>query len=171
MLNSALTRGDMGFLTDRLKGTPYTCKPEDVPTQMGGPACDVVGQQFDAFPIGHWRSEGGRYPVQVAIQALLRLKDEGQPAATDSFGDGRPRIYAVGVASGRYATVITALIARPANFAGSGPLRVVQVVSWRFDSGHWQAVSLLSAFVLADEFLTPVAEIDKYVPGWEKFAP
>ena len=171
VLDLALARGDIEFLTARLKGTPYTCKPEDIPMGLGGPACDRVGQQFDAFLIGHWRSEGGTYPVETAARLLRRLKEEGLPVAKDSFGEGRPRVYGLGIRAGRYATVLTALVARPANFAGSGPLRVVEVVSWRFDSGRWQATSLLSAWVLAEEFLTPVPEIDQYVPGWEKFAP
>lgn len=102
---------------------------------------------------------------------MNRLTDEGKPAATDSFGDGNFRVYAIGAQPGKYMTVLTAIIARPADFAGSGPLRVVEVLTWRFESTQWEAVGMLSAFVVAEQLLQPGPDINMYVPGWEKLGP
>lgn len=167
--DAELARGSIDFLVSRLNATPYTCKPSDVPPGVGGPACEYAGQQFNGFAIGHWHSEGGLYPVENAITLLRRLQDESVPGATDAYGQSRPHIYAIGATDGHYATVVTALIKRPANFAGSGPLRVVEVLSWYYSAGRWRASWLLSAFVMGEEFLQPMPGIQLYVPGWERF--
>ena len=168
-LDAALARGDAAFVTGRFLGTPYTCTAADVGGPPGGPACDFVGQKFDAFPVVNWKSEGGSVPVATAEQQFQQVVIGALPAASDEFGGGGTRVYATGVVDGAQATVVTALVNRPANFAGDGPLRVAEVISWKERGGQWTAVALLNASILPQDLLTPSADGRSLVQGWQKF--
>jgi len=107
------------------------------------------------------------YPVQGAINAPWSLKDQSLPTATDSFGDGRLRVYALGFGAGRYETVLTALIGPPCLLRREWPLRVVQVFTWTLDSGHWQGrfATERIPFLLKNSSLQ-LPRVYQYVPGW-----
>lgn len=168
-LDAALARGDAAFVTGRFLGTPYTCAAADVGGQPGGPVCDFAGQQFDAFPVANWKSEGGSVPVATAEHQFQQVVIGALPAASDEFGGGGARVYATGVVDGAQATVLTALVNRPANFAGDGPLRVAEVISWKEHDGQWAAIALLNASILPQDLLTPTADGRSLVQGWKKF--
>lgn len=169
LLDSSL-QSDPRTLLDRLKGTPYTCKASDIPRQLGGPACDTAGQTFDGILSSSWRSSGGLAPVTLIRDGIARdFFAALEPAATDEFGNGRPRVYALSISGTTYRTAITGIIKRPASFAGTGPLRVTYVHVWTFESGRWVTYQQMSAFVLAEEFLKPgTADTQGAFPNWER---
>lgn len=166
-VDAALSREDMRWVTDRVKGEAYTCQSSDVTPSSAD--CRSVGQQVRRISISQWKGEGGPFPVQEAINQLQGAADKSQPSASDAYGDGRPRVYALGTVDGNQATVITMLVARPANFVGSGPLRIVEVISWKFDEGRWSGVALMNAAVMADDLLVPTADARMLIADWQRF--
>lgn len=167
-LDEALRQGDIAELVARLDAEPYTCTDEDLEPSLGAPACEFAGQQFDAFMLANWRSHGSLVPVARAEEQLRTFGESVLPDAEDEYGSGEARVHAVGLRGDSYQTVITALIERPENFAGSGPLRVALVLPWHLDDDRWLAESLLMAYVLAEDFLEPTEEGREYVPGWRR---
>jgi hypothetical protein len=167
-LDQALQQGQVDFLIDRLHAPLYTCRPEDLEPRPGSAACEFAGQQFHAFELARWRSHGALAPVQRTEAQLRSFIESVLPAEEDQYGSGQPRVYAVGMEGEMYHTVITALIERPPDFAGSGPLRVALVLPWEEKNGAWLAQHLLVAFVLAEDFLDPTEAGREYVPGWER---
>ena len=155
VLQGALDRGDVSFLADRMKTIDVVCGPEDVPTALGGPQCEFVGQAYAGFATATWRSEGGVGPVSNTIPQLQEVFATVQPSASDQFGDGAVRVYALNQADDRQDAIIAAMIERPSNFAGSGALRVALGTSWSFEEGRWMLANILSAYVLAEDSLDP----------------
>jgi hypothetical protein len=173
-IDAALRRGDRAFFADRAATAPVVCTAQDVPPRgLGGPACDFVGQTYDGLVILRYGSEGGTIPLDSALDLVQRLWAEALPAAGDAYGSGAPRVRTIGEAQfldmPAAAAVMTALIERPANFAGAGPLRVVIVSHWRDHGGEWRLVGLTSAFVLAEAFLDPAPNIRQRFSSWEPF--
>ncbi|GEM_PF-4540076 len=154
-VDAALQRRDIDFFKQRAVTQPVTCRAEHVPPGLGGPDCKFVGQQFDGFLVAHWLFEGAIVPVEDALAQIERLWAESLPQERDQFGDGSPKVYALGPS----AVILTALIQRPQNFAGSGPLRVSLVTHWEQDGNSWRFVRLLVAFVLAEDFLVHLKEM------------
>ncbi|MFN0096381.1 MAG: hypothetical protein ACKVVT_16595 [Dehalococcoidia bacterium] len=155
-LDAALRTKQTAFVTERFAAEPYTCKAEDVPQQLGGPLCTSVGQQFNAFPSSNWRSEGSYIPVESAANHFANVTASVLPDARDQFGEGTLRLFATG-ASGR--TVVTGIRPCPANAScPGGNNRFVLVFHWRFIGARWVADSMLTAGVLAEDFLTPTQE-------------
>ncbi len=151
------------------------CTLDNTPALMGGPNCQTVGQQFDGFGVRFWRAEGGIMPLDEALAYVERLWLEAVPGASDEFGGSAPRVYATG--KGRWAdeavhtSVLTALIARPADGAGNGPMRAVLVTSWAQEGSDWRFVSLGVAFVGGEEFLRPDPVIENFMDDWQRFQP
>ena len=165
-VDAALQRRDSSFFRQRAITQPITCRAEDVPPRgSGGPECRTVGQKFDGFPVAHWLSEGAIVTVEDALAQIERLWKESLAREKDQFGDGSPKVYALGPS----AVVLTALIERPQNFAGSGPLRVSLITHWRRENNLWQLVSITSAFVQGEHFLTPNPQAVQFLQGWERY--
>jgi hypothetical protein len=169
VLQEALDHGDVSFLADRMKTTDVVCGPQDVPTALGGPQCEFVGQAYPGFATGSWRSEGGVGPISNTTSQLEKLFATVQPSATDQFGDGAVRVYALNQADDRQDAIIAAMIERPANFAGSGALRIALGTSWSFEEGRWMLANILSAYVLAEDLLIPSEEGRPYYRNWERY--
>jgi len=169
LLQAALDRGDVAFLSDRLKTVDVVCGLEDVPTQLGGPQCDFEGQSYAGFEVGHWRSEGGVVPVSVVTSQFETLFATVQPSASDQFGDGAVRVYALNQQDDRQDAIIAAMIERPPNYAGSGPLRIALGTRWSFEGGRWMLTGTLSAYILAEDLLIPTEEGRPYYPNWERY--
>lgn len=174
----ALAQEKLDFFEERARTQRVVCTPENTPPRaLGGPACETVGQEFDGFPVGHWRSEGSIVPLQDAIALIERLFAQEATGASDPYGDALPQVYAIGggpmspppEGEQRYASVVTALIERPQDFAGEGPLRVVLVLNWAEENGGFSFVHVLSAFVFAEEFLEPAEAALGWMSSWEHF--
>lgn len=171
-IDAAARASDVAFFMERLKTEPVVCTEEMVPPQMGGPACSVVGERFDGFLLTSWRSEGGLVPApRIEEQLRDRFFGTALPEARDEFGGGVPRVYAINAFDGVYAALLTALIERPAGFAGSGPLRVSIHTAWEYDGTRWRMTQMMGAYVLGEEFLRPDDVVRSYYPQWERFAP
>jgi hypothetical protein len=107
-------------------------------------------------------------PADNAAGAFARIFADQLPDESDGYGNGGAQVYALNVQDGAYKAAITALVPRPSDFAGSGPLRVALSTSWTFDGDEWRMISpLISAYVLAEDFLDPSAESG--YDAWERF--
>jgi hypothetical protein len=168
-LQTALDRRDLAFLLDRMETIPVVCGPDDL-RGLGGPQCQREDERYDGFAIARWRSEGNIVPVTTVVQQLQRLLETQRPEAEDSFGAGGLQVYALDLTDGARHALLTALIDRPANFSGSGPLRVAVGTAWLFQDGRWAFTSLLNAYVAGEEFLIPCEPALEFLGGaWERF--
>jgi hypothetical protein len=174
-IDLALQQRNLAFFRQQARTEHVVCTLENMPQLPGGPNCQTVGQQFDGFSVAGWRSEGGLLPIDEALQTIERLWLESVPNASDEFSGSAPSVYATGKQRSAdeavHTAVLTALITRPANFEGSGPLRFVLVTSWVQEGSDWRFVSLLVAFVGGDEFLRPDPVIENFVDDWQRFQP
>ena len=170
-LQQALDERDIEFLAKRMLITEVVCTAENFgPGSLGGPQCDFEGQSYDGFVVARWRSEGNIVPAFAVLGQLTTLFDTVQPAASDDFGDGKVRVYAIDLTPDKYHAIISALIERPPDFGGSGPLRIAIGTSWTFQNGRWRLPSILNAYVLAEEFLIPCNEALDFLGGtWERY--
>ncbi len=165
----ALQAGDVDFFAQRAKTEHIVCTPQNTPPQnMGGPLCKTVGQEFDGFPLGPWRSEISIVPAKEALDLIQRLITEAVPAASDQYGGAQAQVRALGVhptwqiKDGKlatdwgvtgYVTVITALVQRPPDVLGTGPLRAALVQLWEQNGADFRLSSMISVFVLVEEVL------------------
>ena len=111
----------------------------------------------------------GPFPLRPRSNSSSKLSSALYLRRPTNSAAGRARVYATGMVDGAQATVLTALVDRPANFAGAGPLRVAEVISWKERGGQWAAVALLNASILPQDLLTPTADGRSLVQGWQKF--
>lgn len=171
LLEDALDLGDLVFLSNRALTEPVVCTAEDLaPGGLGGPSCEFEGQSFDGFPIGFWRSEGAIVPVEEAFSEFDTVFSTSLPDESDDFGDGSVQVYALNVGEDAFDAIVTAIIERPEDFAGEGPLRVAIGTSWSFEEDSWMLTDSLAAFVLAEDLLTPVEEVTAGLyPNWERY--
>ena len=136
-LQEALDEGDTSFLRDRALTEAIVCTADDVaPGGLGGPACEFEGQEFDGFQVGFWRSEGAIVPVEGVFTDFDTMFSTSLPDESDDFGDGSMQVYALNVGDD-FDAIVTAIIERPADFGGEGPLRVAVGTSWQFEGDAW----------------------------------
>ncbi len=154
VLDAAIARDDVGFIESRFKLETKTCAAYDVEV-VDDPLCDRVGQTYEGLPVGFWRSEGGLFRAADARALIEDRIDQQLRAERDAFGGGEARIGAINVELAAYATVMTVLIPRPADYSGSGSLRISIGISWEFIDATWRVTGLLHAGVLAEELLMP----------------
>jgi hypothetical protein len=109
--------------------------------------------------------------VETVADSLRELFSTVDSSAKDAFGDGGLQVYALDITDDHYTAVITAMIERPPNFAGSGPLRVADSMQWSFSGGRWALSGILVAYVLAEDLLIPTEEGKTYFPNWERYEP
>ncbi len=167
---AALDEGDASFLRDRALTEAVVCTAADVaPNGSGGPTCEFEGQEFDGFRERYWRSEGAITPVDDAFSAYDTMLATALLAESDDFGDGSVQVYALNVGDDAFDAIVTAIIERPADFGGEGPLRVSYGTGWAFEGGRWMVKSTLTAFVLGEELLQPEGEAQPLYPNWELF--
>jgi len=168
-LDGAVRSEDIDFISPRLRTTPVDCSGADA-NQAGGPVCDYPGQRYDGMSAGVWRSEGGIVPASDVIDQIASVMHNALPKERDTFGDGAAQVYALNVEPGTYVAILAALITRPANFAGSGPLRVAIGTSWDYGDGRWEMTGVLYAYVLAEDLLQPKsAAPESPYAHWERF--
>ena len=165
----ALDGSDASFLRDRALTQAIVCTADDVaPAGPGGPSCEFEGQEFDGFTVTFWRSEGAIVPVENAFSEFDTMFSTALLAETDEFGDGAVRVHALNVGD-NFDAIVTAIIERPANFGGEGPLRVAVGTSWQFEGETWMVTSTLTAFVLGEELLEPAEVVRPLYPDWERY--
>lgn len=169
-IQAALDAQDGAFFHDRAQLQEGICTEADVAGGIGAAPCDTVGEPWQAFQTGAWRSEGFLIPLDEDTTLLDEFWGQARPEFADQFGDGRPRVYALVLDDDEARAILTTLVERPADFAGEGPLRVVRVMSWSFDGERWRLTSLLIANVLAEEFLIPCqGALDYTSEAWERY--
>jgi hypothetical protein len=168
--DAAVRHGDVDFIRDRMRTAPEDCTGPYINTP-GGATCDYRGQRYDGFPVSHWRSEGGIAPASGVTDQFTSVFANGLAEDHDEFGTGAPSVYALNVDPTNYAAVVTALIKRPPNFAGAGPLRISIVTTWQYGDRRWEMTGVMYAYVLAEEFLQPDAYVaTKWYARWERLA-
>jgi hypothetical protein len=169
-LQLALDAKDLQFIAQRMETTHVVCTAQDVRGNTGGPQCDAEGTSYDGFPVAYWRSEGAIVPDSSVLHQLRTLFGTAQPAATDDFGDGRTRVYALDLPPGKSHAIITAIIVRPPDFGPGGPLRIAIGTAWSFSNGQWRFTSMLQAYSSAEEVLLPCQEVLAFLGGaWERY--
>ncbi len=165
----ALDQGDGAFLRGRALTQAVVCTANDVaPAGPGGPSCEFEGQEFDGFTQTFWRSEGAIVPVESAFSEFETMFSTALPEETDAFGDGSVQVYALNVGDS-FDAIVTAIIERPADFGGEGPLRIAVGTSWQFEGDAWMVTSTLTAFVLGEELLEPAEVVQPLYPDWERY--
>jgi hypothetical protein len=170
LLQDALEQHDMAFLSDRAQRRPVVCTKEDVAGRLGGPRCEFEGQSYDGFGFTYWGSVGAIVPIEEALAEFERLFSDALPAATDEFGDGAVRLHALNVGGDRYDAIMTAIIERPEDVAGEGPLRVAIGTSWAGIGGRWMMTGMLVALEGAEDLLAPNEQVRAIVyPHWELY--
>ncbi|MCH8065980.1 MAG: hypothetical protein IIC90_09185 [Chloroflexi bacterium] len=165
----ALDEGDASFLRGRALTQAILCTADNVaPAGPGGPSCEFEGQEFDGFTETFWRSEGAIIPVEDAFSDFDTMLLTAKPGESDDFGDGSVQVYALNVGD-NFDAIVTAIIERPADFGGEGPLRVAYGTNWVFESERWVVTSTLTAFVLGEELLEPAEVVQPLYPNWERY--
>lgn len=169
-LQLALDDNDIEFIARRMQTTPVVCAAADIPSAIGGAQCNFVGENYDGFPVAYWRSEGTILPALTVLGQLATLLETEQPGASDDFGDGRVRVYALDLSPGKSHAIVTAMIARPPDFGEGGPIRVAIGTAWSFSDGRWRFTSMLQAYVSGEELLIPCQEALDFLGGaWERY--
>lgn len=170
LLQAALAAHDMDFVSDRAMRRPVVCAKEDIEGRLGGPRCEFEGQTYDGFGVAYWTEIGAIVPVDEALAEFENLFAAELPDAEDEFGDGAVRVYALSAGGDRYDSIITAIVERPEDIDGEGPLRVAIGTSWAGVGGRWMMTGILVAYEGAEEFLRPSQQIEEVVyPYWEPF--
>jgi hypothetical protein len=168
-IQQALDANDSSFFAERMLLDRGTCEPADLTPGIGQRPCTAAGAPWEGFRAGFWRSDGFYITGEGAISGFEEFFADRLPDASDDFGDGKLRVYALEPGAEAAAAIVTALIERPADFAGDGPLRVVAVMSWSKVDGQWRWTSLLRAAVLAEEFLIPCEVAVPATAAWERY--
>ncbi len=169
-IQDALDESDVSFFRERLEPQSGVCSEDDVAGGLGSPPCTEVGEPWEAFPICGWRSECSLVLADEAMSQIADLMEAVLTGESDEFGDAAPAVYALAPVGDTGHAVLTAIIERPADFAGEGPLRSNVVLSWRFDDGRWRLTQSMVAAVLGEEFLIPCPEALNYLNGeWERY--
>jgi hypothetical protein len=175
-IDQARASRDLHFFRSRAHTQEIICTAENTPPRFaGGAACETVGQRFDGFSVGAWRSEGAIVPLERAVQTLERIWADAAPGLTDKYGDSAAQLYAIGTGpsadSSSFTSVFTAIVCRPPSFPGPGPVRAVFVLTWIQEGNDFAWAGLLTAYVLGEEFLDRSPVTIGWMPVWERFGP
>lgn len=170
LVDSRLQSGDVSLLTERMVTERVVCRAEDITPEVGNEyPCDQVGQTYDGFDWGAWGSHGIVLPVDEAVGIIDQLPLDVVDDASDRFGNSSLRVYAINDGEWK-TTVLTAIIERPPEFAGTGPLRVALAAEWIYQDDRWLLERITTAWVLAEDFLEPSDEVRAAMfPDWEHF--
>lgn len=136
-------------------------------------ACTATGQEYDGIDLSYWRTDdSGPVPVDWGLSMIEQLWQGAIVGGQDQYGPAAPQVYAIGTTNlpgPTQASVLTALIERPTEMEGSGPLRAVLVLHWQQVNGDWEFVGLLNAFVLGEEFLQEDGTGRGWMSTWQRF--
>lgn len=167
--DAEMSRGAIDPIIARLHAEEYTCKASDIEPGLGQPECKTAGEVIQSVLVGNWRSEGGLRKVETVVAQIQALQKEIDTAKSDKWGDGFPTVYAFDAVEHKAAvTMITKCL--PQFQCPDGTMRVALVLTFEFEGGRWGVTNLLSAYVLAEEFLEPSAEAKQIqMPNWERF--
>ena len=170
LVDSRLQSGDVSLLTERMVTERVVCRAEDITPEVGNEyQCQQVGQTYDGFDWGAWGSHGIVLPVDKAVAMIDQLPLDVVNDASDRFGNSSLRVYAINDGEWK-TTVLTAIIERPPEFAGTGPLRVALAAEWIYQDDRWLLERITTAWVLAEDFLEPSDEVRAAMfPDWEHF--
>jgi hypothetical protein len=186
-MEPALRERDIAFFAQRAKTEPVVCTADNTPSLPGGPACQTVGEGFDGFALGGYRSELHVAPLTDAMALIERLFAEEAPSASDEFGGSSPGVHVIGVpdaswevdggatrfADGpNYATIVSAIIERPDDLTMAGlkhdPLRVALILNWTPAGDGFELLSMLTAISTGEGLLESGESL---WPVWERFEP
>ncbi len=171
-LDAELNKGNTDFVVSRLRTVVVTCTASDVPPRVGGPECFNVGDTFEGFSVGRWRSEGSTVPVSGVIDQLRHLGRTAHPEMSDAYGDGTLRVYAVNDRPERQVAIVTAIIDSPPGFGGAATMRVSMGLYWRRQDQDWVMTGMITNYVYGPEFLDPTGDVrNGLFPAWERFSP
>lgn len=170
LVDSRLQSGDVSLLTERMVTERVVCRAEDITPEVGNEyQCQQVGQTYDGFDWGAWGSHGIVLPVDKAVAMIDQLPLDVVNDASDRFGNSSLRVYAINGGEWK-TTVLTAIIERPPEFAGTGPLRVALAAEWIYQDDRWLLERITTAWILAEDFLEPSDEVRAAMfPDWEPF--
>jgi hypothetical protein len=173
-IDEALRNKDIEFFAQHAWTEQVTCTAEDVAITGFFAACEEEGAEFQGMGLSVWKAEGGGLVQAERVLALIdSLWSLQAPEGEDAFGGPEATLYALGAnAREGYAAqvaVITSLINRPAGMQGTGPLRVVLVLHWRFEEDDRRLFEVMQAVQLAEDLLEPTEDGRTYVAAWERF--
>lgn len=170
ILDGDLRSGDMTLITTRMLTKHVVCAERDLTPEAGNPnRCQQVGEEYDGVQWGQWASEGQLKPVADAVDWFNALPAQVAVGASDPYGNALWQVYAINDGEFKLA-ILSAIIERPAGFAGHGPLRVASLTEWHFGQGRWMVAAVMNAWVLAENFLAPGEAVRANLfPEWERF--
>ncbi len=162
IVDRALRDGDLGFFAGRLQTVHIVCTADNVPPEVGDPACEFAGQEFDGLRVGHWRGHGAVAPAQATLDRMKRLMEQGREEPRDEFGSGAARVYALDFRVGAGVTIATAIV---------DGKRQVLGIDWVWADGSWRVVSTLGGVApMALELLQPgKIVLETQYQRWERF--
>lgn len=170
-LDAELNEGNTDFVVSRLRTVVVTCTAADVPPRVGGPQCFNVGETFEGFSVGRWRSEGSTVPVRGVIDQLRHLGRTAHPEMSDAYGDGTLRVYAVNDQPERQVAIVTAIIDSPPGFGGAPTMRASMGLYWRQQEQGWAMTGMITNYIYGPEFLDPTDDVrNGLFPAWERFS-
>jgi hypothetical protein len=173
-IDEALRNKDIEFFAQHAWTELVTCTAEDVAITGFFAACEEEGAEFQGMGLSVWKAEGGGLvQAERALALIDSLWSVQAPEGDDAFGGAESTLYALGANPRQgydaQVAVITSLINRPAGVQGTGPLRVVLVLHWRFEEDDWRLFEVMQAVQLAEDLLEPTDDGRTYVEAWERF--
>jgi hypothetical protein len=165
--NREISSGTVDPLVARLKAIDYTCRASDLGPGSGAAECKSVGETIRAFQTSAWKSEGGLAKVESVVGALKVREAAFDTTKSDRYGNGAFRVYAFDASKNMAVLTVTSKCLP--QFQCSDFQRLTWVAQFEFVNGRWMVSSLMSAFVLGEDFLDPSPEGKQRMPGWEKF--
>jgi hypothetical protein len=178
-LETPLEHWDLEFFRARLRSTPITCTERDIARVPAG-GCARAGDQFEGVTFVVWRSDsGGWITPPAAVEAIETFWLKAVRAASDPYGDGRARPYAVSFphtalapdSPRLYTAILTALHNQRQPGGGEAPARASLLTHWELVEGEWRLTGLTHAFVLGIDFVEPTAEGRSFLRSWERLEP
>lgn len=165
--NREISSGTVDPLVARLKVTDYTCKASDLGPGSGAAECKAAGEVIRAFQSSAWKSEGGLAKVESVAGALKQREAGFDTTKSDKYGTGTFRVHAFDASKNMAVLTVTSKCLP--QFSCTEFQRLTWVAQFEFVNGRWMVSSLMSAFVLGEDFLDPSPEGKQRMPGWEKF--
>lgn len=165
--NKEISAGTVDPIIARLNVKEYTCTEADTKPGLGQPECSTAAEKIRAILVSGWKSEGGLRKVEGVVANLKERQAGFDTAQSDKYGPGTFRVYAYDPTKNIAVLTVTSKCLPQYNC--STFQRLTWVAQFEFVDGRWKISSLMTAFVLGEDFLEPSAEGKQRMPGWEKF--
>ncbi len=172
-VDDAFRGGDPAIVTARFQTSDVTCTAADVPSKIGGPACEKVGEQFKGFPIGRWRSEGTINKVDDATRIVTTFVTKVSPGGRDQHGLSAARVRGLGNDLAKphiLAIAITEEPTKPGSYRRAAIDFGVTFCQRDCPGGagsRWVVTSMVTNYVLAEEWLGFSAEGEGFLRPFE----